>query len=474
MILTPSVLADLLIVLIVGLIGFHSVKLITAKRWLLFDPLNAFWAGVLIIYVNQPISFAEKLISWHHDGVFAETLLWIFIGLLCVVVGYEHGIGPIRARIIPRCPAHLIPSRLVLSGYFLIGVGIVGYLYLFASAGGVTKWLAVGRGGTDYVNISGYWASLTSFLPVGILLLLFHASFHDVTKLKRILIWSLGCLMWLWFVYLGTRSRTITFALMLLAAYYLPKRSSPPVWLLAGGFIFISILVNFQAQYRSQFTNLSFNLENIDLNEAYLRTAPSFLGGDSGVQTKNVTRGMEFNCVMSVIQLVPNSVPYNYGYGHLEIFTRIIPRAIWPGKIYPGMEAVQGVLRQAKLANAYIRDTGLLMGPAFTFAGHWYYVGGPVGLILGGLITGSLLRIIRHVYDRSGGRSEGDIILYSALIQIGFMEVAATPLGWIYTLPLTLLPLLALFVFCTTRKTRKASNNYPGRGAYRPRRMCKQ
>ncbi len=120
------------------------------------------------------------------------------------------------------------------------------------------------------------------------------------------------------------------------------------------------------------------------------------------------------------------------------------------------MEAVQGVLRRANLTSARVRGTSLLMGPAFTFVGHWYYVGGPLGLILGGLLTGSLLRIIRNVYDRSS-RSEGDIILLSTLIQIGFVEAAATPMSWIYTLPFTLLPLLVLFAFCKDKRTSKYS-----------------
>ncbi len=473
MFLTPSIPADLLIVMIVGLMVVHSVKLISARRWLLFDPLNTFWAGIFIVYVIQPISFAKTLISWHHNGVFEETLLWIFIGLLCVVIGYEYDIGPIRARIIPRCPDRLTPSRLAFSGYLLLGVGLVGYLFLFASAGGAANWLAVGRGGTDYANINGYMALLTNYLPLGAVLLLFHASFHNVIKLKKTLIWSLGCLLWLWFVYLGTRSQTIMFTLMLLAAYYLPRRSRPPGWLLVGGFIFIFMLVSFQAQYRDKFTNLSFNLKSIDLEEAYRRTAPGFLGGDREIQTENVSRGIDFNCVMSVVELVPESVPYNYGYGHLEVFTRIVPRAVWPNKIYPGMEAVQGVLLRANLADAYVRETALIMGPAFTFAGHWYYVGGPLGIIFGGLITGSLLRIIRNVYDRSV-RSEGDIILYSALIQIGFVEAAATPWGWIYTLPLTLLPLMVLFVLCKARKKRKALILNPGRIICRSRTMGEQ
>ena len=436
--------------MIVGLIVVHSVKLIFARRWLLFDPLNTFWAGVFIVYIAQPVSFAKTFISWHRDGVFEETLFWIFIGLLCVVIGYEHGIGPIRARIVPRCPERLMPLHLAFAGYLLVGVGVVGYLYLFASAGGAAKWLSVGRGGTNYANISSYLAMLADFMPLGVLLLLFHASFHDVTRLKKILIWALGFLMWLWLVYLGTRSRTIMFTLMLLAAYYLPKRRNPPSWLLAGGFVFIFTLVNFQAQYREKFTNLSFNLDSINIEEAYRRSAPGFLGGDSIVQTKGVAKGAEFNCVMSVIDLVPKTVPYNYGYGHLEVFTRPIPRAMWPEKIYPGMEAVQGVFREANLSSAKVRGTDLLMGPAFTFAGHWYYVGGPLALMAGGLFTGSLLRIIRNVYDRSEG-SEGDLILYSILIPIGFGEAVATPLGWVYALPLTLLPILVLFAFCKVR-----------------------
>ncbi len=450
MILTSSATADLLILMIVGLIVVHSVKLIFARRWLLFDPLNTFWAGVFIVYVVQPVSFAETFISWHRDGVFEETLFWIFIGLLCVVIGYEHGIGPVRERIIPRCPDQLIPSHLAFAGYLLICVGVAGYLYLFASAGGAAKWLSVGRGGTDYANISGYLATLADFLPLGVLLLLFHASFHDVTRLKKILIWSSGILMWLWFVYLGTRSRTIMFTLMLLAAYYLPKRRNPPGWFLVVSCFFIFMLINFQAQYREKFTNLSFNLDSINIEEAYRRSAPGFLGGDTGINSKNVTRGVDFNCVLSVIDLVPETVPYNYGYGHLEVFTRPIPRAIWPEKIYPSMEAAQGVLREANLTSTKVRGTELLMGPALTFAGHWYYIGGPLALMAGGLFTGSLLRIIRNVYDRSGG-SEGDLILYVMLITIGFGEAVATPLGWVYSLPLTLLPILVLFVICKVR-----------------------
>jgi hypothetical protein len=60
------------------------------------------------------------------------------------------------------------------------------------------------------------------------------------------------------------------------------------------------------------------------------------------------------------------------------------------------------------------------------------------------------LRFIRHIYEREF-LSEGDIILYTMLFMIGFGEAAATPFYWIYSLPLQLLPVLALFYWVRKR-----------------------
>ena len=233
-----------------------------------------------------------------------------------------------------------------------------------------------------------------------------------------------------------------------MGAYYLPKRKSPP--LVLAGAVFSGLVhsgSNFQGAYRDKFTNLSLNLDQIDLREARGSVLPFFLGGDQALQADAISSGIEFNCVMSVVELVPDQVPYNYGYGYLELFTRWIPRAIWPDKIYPQMEAVQGVLREAQLSGANVRDSDILMGPAFTFVGHWFYVAGPIGLILGGLLTGVLFRTIRTIYDR-GNRSEGDILIYVSLIGIGFSEAASTPLAWLSTLPFVLGPLALILFLC--------------------------
>jgi len=442
-----TLLGDVLLLSIAGLMIAHTLSLIRRKRLLLLDPLFAFWAGILVIYVGQPLSFRQIFIEWHSEELFEATLGWTLAGLLCVLWGYEWSLGVRLGLKLPRAPAKLSPVKLAVAGYGLVFLGSLGYLYLFASAGGVKEWLAVGRGGTDYENISGYVAQLADLLPLGVVLLLFQTYFHPAPLPKQIALWLLAALVWWWFLYLGSRSRLIGFTIGGMGAYYLPKRKSPPLALAGAVFLALFVLSNFQESYRDRFTNLSLNLDQIDMREAQGNALPFFLGGDPALQADAVSSGIEFNCVMSVVELVPEKVPYNYGYGYLELFTRWIPRAVWPDKFYPQMEAVQGVLREAGLSQANVRNTDILMGPAFTFVGHWYYVAGPVGLIFGGLLTGVLFRIIRTIYDR-GNRSEGDILIYVSLIGIGFGEAASTPLAWLSTLPFVLGPLALTLFLC--------------------------
>jgi hypothetical protein len=450
-------LSNLLLVCIVGLIVVHSVSLMKRQRLLLLDPLYAFWAGVLIIYVGQPLSHGQTLIGWHSPGVFEASLFWSCVAFVFVVFGYEWRLGQRGGLKLPAVPSRLSPLKLSLAGYAMIVLGVLGYLYLFASAGGVTQWLSVGRGATDYENISAYVAQLVDLLPVGIGLLLFQMHFHPSSTPKKILVWILATLMWSWFFYLGSRSRMIGFTILGLGAYFLPRRKSPPLALVGTVFVLLFVLSKFQGSYRENFTNLSLNLDQIEMAEAEQKVLPIFLGGDQAVQNEEASSGIEFNCVMSVIELVPSEVPFNYGYGHLEVFTRWIPRAIWPGKRYPHMESVQGVLREADLSQATVRDSDLLMGPAFTFVGHWYYVAGPFGLILGGLLAGVLFRLIRTLYDRDSG-SEGGLLVYVSLISVGFSEAAATPLSWILTLPFVVGPLALILFLCRLKPANSHRN----------------
>jgi hypothetical protein len=461
--LTPTLFGDFAILCVLAMIGAHAALLYAQGRWLLFDPLNMFWAGCLVVYVLQPVKYGDVFVVWYSSEIFDQTLLWIVCAAAAVIVGYESGLGRGAGRFLPHFPERLCPARTALAAVALLAAGLLGYSQLIASAGSLGAWLSVARGGTDWQAVSGYVAVLADLLPIGVLLLLFHAELHRPALARRCASWVLGALLLLWFIYLGSRSRTIATLLLLLMACYLPRRRNPPLVLCAVAFLGLLLLVNFQTQYRENFTDVSFNYEDLDADNVWQKIAPSWLGGDATQQIESVSRGIDFSATMAVVALVPEEVDYNYGYALLEFATRPIPRALWANKHYPYYEAVTPIMRSAGLSSNWVEHGAVpvLAGPAFTFVGHWYTVGGPLALLIAGLATGVFFRILRTLLDRQPW-SEGGIIFYSTLPMLGFLEAAATPMFWIFTYPFLWAALLVILQFAG-RRSRSSHARLPDR-----------
>lgn len=460
MFFTPSIIADFFLLGIVGAITIHALTLGLRRRFVVFDPLNMFWAGAVVIYFYQPIAFSDQLIEWYGQGVLEVTLFWVLVGLSLVVIGYEGKWGAKWGKHIPTLPRQLSGGGLFGASLSLIGLGFAGYAVEFSSAGGIEKWASVARGGTDWETISSYWGILTSLLPAGVGLLVLHVEMHRTGLLRRFLAWTLLALMLLWFFYLGTRSRTIMLAMMALMAYYLPRRKNPPTFLLAAVFLSLFVTSNFLAHYRDQFTNLSFNFDKTNWDEAIALSLPGIAPATPVNNTRIVSKGVEFSCTMAVFKLVPNQVPFNYGYSEVEFLTRMVPRNIWPNKRYPHYEAFTPIYYMEDLSRTWVSyaATPVLMGPAFGYIGHWYAVGGPLALVVAGLFTGGFFRALRTIYDRPEKR-EGDLVLYAlVIVPIGFGEAAATPLFWLFTLPLILFPMVVL-VYLTRRREKRARHS---------------
>lgn len=446
---TSAPLTSLLILGIVLLIGGHTFYQMRRGKWLALNPLNAFWGGVFMVYVVQPIQFGEVLASWHTPGVMDRALLWSLLGFMFVVLGYEAGWGERWVRAVPAMPARLQPGRLLVVSIAAIGLALVGYSYLIGTAGSFAEWLSVPRGGTNWSAVNAYVAMLTYLLPLGLAFLLFLVNLWRVPPWAAALVWGLEGLLVLWNLYIGSRSQVIGNALTMLAAYYLPRRKNPPVWLLGTFFLGLTLVVTFMGAYRENFVNLSFNLDQIDMEEVEQRVLPGFLGGNTRLQKRQVATGNDFNCVMSVVELVPSEVDFNYGSCLLEFLTRPIPRAIWPDKVYPHYEAFTPIYDRARLSNTVVPTSRrlILTGPAFTFVGYWYAVGGPFVLVAAGLLTGCLFRMIRTIYERSSS-NQGDKILYLFLMPIGFNEAAATPLFWIFGIGMFIIPIVTILFIC--------------------------
>jgi hypothetical protein len=456
MIFTPSIVVDVLLLMIAGIMVGHGLTLKLRRRFFVFDPLNMFWAGAIILYLYQPIAFFDYFVAWYGQDVLEETLLWVLLGLSFVVIGYEGRWGVRWGKMVPALPQHLSRQGLFGAALSLIALGLGGYSVEFASAGGIERWASVARGGTDWDKVSGYSAILTSLLPAGVGLLVLHVEMHRATPLRRSLAWLVFALMLLWFFYLGTRNGTIVMVMTALMAYYLPRRKNPRPLLLAVIFLALFATSNFLAKYRQNFFNLSFNFEKIDWDEAIAQSLPGILPGTQVRNKAFVSKGIEFSCTMAAVKLVPNVIPFNYGYSELEFLTRIVPRGIWPEKRYPEYEAFTPIYQMEDLSRYWIpyATTPILAGPAFGYIGHWYAVGGAIALVFAGLFTGGLFRAIRAIFNRPEKR-EGDLVLYMlVIIPIGFGDAASTPLFWIFTLPLILMPVLVL-LYLTRRRDRK-------------------
>jgi hypothetical protein len=86
-------------------------------------------------------------------------------------------------------------------------------------------------------------------------------------------------------------------------------------------------------------------------------------------------------------QVYPDMLNYSYGNEHLEILTRPIPRAWWPGK------PVGGYLNKLGIVTA---ETGFTLGISPSLFGSFYQEGGIIGMVLLSALYGfGFARLIR-------------------------------------------------------------------------------
>lgn len=409
--------------------GAHGLYVARTRKFLLIDPLNVFWAGFIVVYVIQALELGVELVPMHSAGTLEASFTWILVAMCGVIAGYESPLGNRLGKRWPKLPPHLSANKITTAAFLSLAAGIYYYVPLVRSAGGLDEWLSVGRGQTDWEQISGYLGLLDPMIAFGITLLVLRCYSMPSSAFLRGLAWLLVATGTLWFMYLGSRSRTLLLIMGVGGAYYLPRRANPSPILAVVCFVLMLVISNFLGANRQSFTNLSFNLDT-DLSTAIEAAAP----GVRETQGSAIT-GSELNCVMAVVDLVPDKVDYNYGYALLEFVTRPIPRSLWQDKFYPTLEALLPVFFEGGLSNFWV-DTPrgpLLAGPALTFVGYWFAMGGPVALLIAGWMTGVMFRATRGLIDHQNGFAA--IIIYCLLLRIAFSDAISTPTHWVFNLP---------------------------------------
>lgn len=460
MLLTSSWVSDAFLFAILSILVIHVLRGLKSKTFFVFDPLIFFWAGVLVIYVNEGISNYENYVQRYGEESIEATYAWIFMGLLFLHFGYSLRQGSRLARKIPHLSTKISPNGMLFFSVAITALGLLGWSMQIQSAGSLTAWAATPRGGENWEELSGYVTQLSSMLIVGLSLLLLHVEMHRRSLFMKVVAWSLIGLLFLFFLYLGSRSRIIAVLLVALMAWSLPRRRNPSFLLLVPLGLVLFVLVSFQAEYRMHFRNFSFNLHEIDFTEVPSRILPRYISGDDSQKT--FTLGTSFSMTAAVVDLVPKEIPFAMGGEFLQLVTHAIPRAIWPEKRYPRGELWSEVHLRAGTSNWWVTHISkpYLAGPAPGYIASWYYNGSVFGLFVGGVITGVFFRFVRGFYER-GRANESYIVLYTVLAPVGFGEAVGHPFNWVYTMTLVLIPLTLILKFTgTSSKVRNRRRKY--------------
>ena len=418
--------------------------------WHFLNPVNAFWLAFVYAGVAQPLLSDYKWIPFYGEAIFLQTLAMFVVLGIAFAIGYGLPVAAKLSRVLPDFPA---PSqtKIFFAGLLLIALGLLGYFLIMRASGGAAYWLSGPRYNTDFENLSGYTYTLPRLATLGLMILLCHAFWQREAYIYKFCVVGLAVVNTIWQAYTGTREGTIMMVVILYGSTFAAMRRNPPLWTTALLFPTLIFIFGFIPTYRGDFRDLSFHLNDqpaviVDRSLGFF-SDPDF--GDQAPSVYKPDKGpdlwSDFGMAISVAYYVPAKVPYNNGYMLLEILTHGIPRALWPGKIYPESESWDKFHRVSNISTAENLE-GLRGGPSPTMVGKYFYIGGWIGLVLGGMFSGACFRFLWEFLRRQLCHVTGVIFLVASA-GLGGMEMIH-PLSWsvFFWLPTVFIPFL-IFVW---------------------------
>ena len=420
--------------------------LCAGRNWWFLDPINTFWPGYILFGVVEPWSFRQDWIDIYGADTTIRTQTMYLVAGVCVCIGYRLRLGDRVASMLPAVRGRDHNQKFVILGVTVCVIGLAAYAYVIAASGGLYEFLAISRTNIDYSEISGYVINLLAFVPLGLLILLCvsYSVSHYVFLRKGALVGTLAYAAWA--VYSGTRSGIIAVAVILLGSVYGPRRRHPHPLIAVLALGVVVVLVGFTKQYRSAFYGGQFHGDETS-HQMLENSLKSYVNSASSA----APLGAEFSVSAAVVQYVPDMVPYDRGHMLLELFTRAVPRSLWLDKVYPEGEAWDRIHRIAGTAG-WINAAGYVSGPAPSLVGKWYYIGGALGIVIGGVWTGVFLQAIRKYTLRYSGVAR--VILAVGFAPLGFSEMN-NPMLW----PITWLPTTGVGILLIVILSRKGASD---------------
>ncbi len=414
--------------------------------WHFLNPVNVFWLAFVYAGVAQPLLSDTEWIAFYGREVFLATLAMFLVLGIAFAVGYGLPIGQSASRILPDF-SKPSQTKVFVAGVLLIALGLLGYFLIIRASGGSDYWLSGPRSNTNYELLSAYVYTLPRVATLGLMVLLCHAFSQSKANLYKSVVVGLAIVNTLWQAYYGTREGTIMMLVILYGSAFAAMRRNPPVWATLMLLPTITFIFGFIPTYRGDFRDLSFNLTDkpaaiVDRSFGFFSDpdygsqAPSSYKPDKGPDLWS-----DFGMAISIAYYVPERVKYDNGYMLLEVLTHGVPRKFWEDKVYPESIAWDRFHRVTNISTAENFE-GFRAGPSPTMVGKYFYIGGWIGLILGGLFSGACFRFLWEFLRRQLRYITG-VILLVASAGLGGMEMIH-PLSWsvFFWVPTVFIPFL--------------------------------
>jgi oligosaccharide repeat unit polymerase len=362
---------------IIGSLAIYPWVSRIGRRIDYFEPVYFASLLFLLVFFLRPIQIlydhrTRANLMPDDPQLFQNVLLLGALGFICFYIGYKINIGISIGRRLPKFGERWRHDRVIKVAVVFLLIGVAGYSLAAARSGGLGLFLSTLRG-RKLISETESWSIASTVVLLRAAPVILGAYYFKTKRLRALFIASL-LLSVAFNLMLGNRSSVLVPLLALLViAYYLrrPKvgrllRRTMVIGVFAGIillFIIIQVSVRMHLLRGGAVSDLS--LKSLATEDVSGRFLDEF---------------NQFDWFVVVLEIVPSELPFQYGKSFAEVFTRFVPRAIWPDKPAPISKRINMMLGGAR------------SGHPPTILGELYLNFSVLGVIAGMVVFGILLR----------------------------------------------------------------------------------
>lgn len=374
------------------------VLVVTVPRWLrhrdLLEPLYFLAFLFVLIFIFRPIQalhrpdFTARLIP-SDASLIQLALLYGGLSFAALWLGYRSGFGERWARGLPRFTPTWSQSWILAVGVIYVAIGVAGFAFAVSRSGGFALFWATLSGRALLAETGSMVFASTLYLVSAAAVVL-----GTNWIFFRRGMWLFGAVLALSVVLntsLGGRSGVLIQLLGLVVIFYYSRlhrhqaATTRMAAVLGFGLLAIVFVVGLGI-LRSPLTTVA--------GRGDLKALSAAEVGERFVSEFN-----QFDWFVIILDLTPQTVPYQHGATFAQLLGQFIPRMIWPDKPPPFEYTLTRMV------------TGTESGSPFTIAGEFYLNFGPVGMLLGMVFFGVLCRTA-YAYLRAYPDNAAVVLLY--------------------------------------------------------------